>query len=67
MIYIFVTIINSSMDINKDTDTESYTVFLLLPLNQHTENTVDNTLNNTVNNKKRIKWKNFLIILKQRY
>ena len=55
------------MDINKDTDTESYTVFLLLPLNQHTENTVDNTLNNTVNNKKRIKWKNFLIILKQRY
>ena len=51
MIYIFVTIINSNMDINKDTDTESDTVFLLLPLNQTTENNVDNTVNNKKSNK----------------
>ena len=39
------------MDINKDTDTESDTVFLLLPLNQTTENNVDNTVNNKKSNK----------------
>ena len=39
------------MDINKDTDTESDSVFLLLPLNQTTENNVDNTVNNKKSNK----------------
>ena len=45
-------IIISSMDINKEIDTESDSVFLLLPLNQPTENTFYNTVDNTVNNKK---------------
>lgn len=52
-------IIISSMDINKEIDTESDSVFLLLPLNQPTENTFYNTVDNTVNNKKSNKMEKF--------
>ena len=52
-------IIISSMDINKEIDTESDSVFLLLPLNQPTENTFYNTVDNTVNNKKSNKIEQF--------